>query len=205
MYNAPIMGHFHSASGWKCSAPALPAGPPHKGTQREGYGEHGVPNPRCNGLHSSLAHGKHCSQAAFPKLVLLQLYLGRWDPTLRFPRRAMGQQMTVLGRGTCVFRVPITLPLHRRAMPGWETPHTHKHPRCSSPQQHPPAGRCSSPIDMGTATRLPQALCARVWGVCAQPRRRQQGRHHSAVHTQLRKSPPPSSPRIYRKSLSWSL
>lgn len=170
MYNAPIMGHFHSASGWKCSAPALPAGPPHKGTQREGYGEHGVPNPRCNGLHSSLAHSKHCSQAAFPKPVLLQLYLGRWDPTLRFPRRVMGQHMTVLGRGTCVFRVPITLPLHRRAMPGWETPHTHKHPRCSSPQQHPPAGGCSSPIDMGTATRLPpSAMCQGVGCLCSAP------------------------------------
>lgn len=38
MYNTPIMGHFHSALGWKCSAPALPHDPPHKGTQKGIWG-----------------------------------------------------------------------------------------------------------------------------------------------------------------------
>lgn len=45
-----------------------------------------TPIPARTGLNPSLAHGKFCSLAAFPKPFLLLICLGEWDPALKPPR-----------------------------------------------------------------------------------------------------------------------
>lgn len=116
-----------------------------------------TPIPARTGLNPSLAHGKFCSLAAFPKLVLLLMCLGEWDPTLQCPSagfaavkcrsrsRARGRAWDGVGVTSALLGCPLptrhrqraTARLGNAAGPWW-VPTQLSTPRAlQPPQQHP--------------------------------------------------------------------